>query len=184
MSKYNCWSADRGLSSARPRKSIAGVCKSPRAISKRRFMPPENVLTRSSLRSHSSTNFIISSDFCRRFCARHAIEPGVEKHVLIRRQLVIERRVLEDDAKRLSHIVRPPHRIHAVYEQGAGRRMEQGRQHFYGRGLACAIWSKECKYRTRFHFKRNIIDGHEIVVELFGQVFDGNGGCCLVRACR
>src|SRR5205823_605843 len=31
-----------------------GVCSRPRAISRRRFMPPENVFTRSSRRSHSS----------------------------------------------------------------------------------------------------------------------------------
>src|SRR5947199_10685546 len=48
-----------GLCGSRPsvgssRNNTFGVCSSPRAISRRRFMPPENVFTRSSRRSHSS----------------------------------------------------------------------------------------------------------------------------------
>src|SRR5205823_5843326 len=45
------WRSRPGSSS---RNSTLGVCSSPRAISRRRFMPPENVFTRSSRRSHSS----------------------------------------------------------------------------------------------------------------------------------
>ena len=46
-------------------------------------------------------------DFGRRFSARHSIEPRVKEHVLVRRQLVVERRVLKDDAERLPHVMRP-----------------------------------------------------------------------------
>ena len=36
-----------------------------------------------------------------RLGARHAIQAGVEEHVLVSRELVVERRILEDDAERL-----------------------------------------------------------------------------------
>ena len=43
------------------RNSTCGACSSPRAISSRRCMPPEYVLTRLSRRSHSPT---MSSTWC------------------------------------------------------------------------------------------------------------------------
>ena len=48
------------------RKRILGVCRNPRAISRRRFIPPENFFTTSLRRSQSSNCFSSSSVRCLR----------------------------------------------------------------------------------------------------------------------
>ena len=107
------------------RKSTRGECSRPRAISSRRFMPPENVRTRLARRSARPTISSTASIRVATSARRHAVQLGVEAEVLRRRQVVVEGRVLEDeadpaaDAQRLGDDVEPGDRARAP-RSGAG----------------------------------------------------------------
>src|SRR5215813_10997922 len=81
------------------RNSTCGACSRPRAISRRRFMPPEYVMTRLSRRSHRPTISIT----CR--IRGHAVQGRVEAQVLRTGEVVVQRGVLEDQAYVASHRV-------------------------------------------------------------------------------
>src|SRR5438034_9202497 len=79
------------------RNRTCGWCSTPRAISRRRFMPPEKVFTSEPARSASSTTPRSSSMRCLR-TAPGTPDAAMQLEVLARGQLVVERRVLEDEA--------------------------------------------------------------------------------------
>ena len=88
------------------RNRIFGVCSKPRAISSRRFMPPENVLTSSvapvpQLEQRQQPLDALGAD-----AARDVVEHAVQVHVLVGGQLAVEARILEDDAEAAAHVVR------------------------------------------------------------------------------
>ena len=90
------------------------MCRRPRAISSRRFMPPENVFTWSSRRSQSSKSFSSSSVRCGAHLARDVVEHAVDLHVLLGGQFAVEAGVLEDDAEALADLVLLDRGIEAV----------------------------------------------------------------------
>jgi hypothetical protein len=77
------------------RNSTCGECIRPRAISRRRFIPPENVRTRPCRRCESSTISSTSSSRLWICDLGDPVQLGVEPQVLLRGQVIIERRVLE-----------------------------------------------------------------------------------------
>src|ERR1043165_387696 len=72
------------------RKRTFGVCRRPRAISRRRGMAPEEGLTKA---------------------ARRAVEHAVDFHVLPGRQVLVEAWVLKDDAEALTNLVSFDHGV-------------------------------------------------------------------------
>ena len=67
-------------------------------------------------------------------------------------------------------------RIHAVDSNGARSRMQQGREHLDGRGLAGAVRAQEREYAPLRNFKGDVLHGRKAVLEGLGQVLDGYGG--------
>ena len=99
------------------RNSTRGECSRPRAISRRRFIPPEKVPTRLARRSHKPT---ISITCCRRSRhggARHPVELGVQAQVLLGGQVAVERRVLEHQTDVAPDLVAFAHDIVSGHER-------------------------------------------------------------------
>ena len=101
-SKAGCGFADRGPSVGSSRKRIFGVCRKPRAISSRRFMPPENVFDLGVAALPQLEQPQQPLDAFAPELSRHVIEDAVDVHVLVGGQVAIEAGVLEDDAEPLA----------------------------------------------------------------------------------
>ena len=74
--------------------------------------------------------------------SRHAVELGVEAQVLLRRQVHVERRVLEHEADAAAHLEALAHHVAAGHQGAARRRLEQGAEHLDRRGLARPRWDR------------------------------------------
>jgi hypothetical protein len=81
------------------RNRICASCTKARAISSRRFMPEESVRTMCPRHSESSTELEHRLDPAAPLRRRDAIDEPVEIEVLVKRQTIVEARLLEHDAE-------------------------------------------------------------------------------------
>ena len=93
--------------------------------------------------------------------ARDVVEHGVELQVLIGREPVVERGVLEDHADRLPHAGRLGGDVVAGQLGPAAGRPEQGREHVDGRALAGAVRAEEAEDLALVDLEIDGIDGPE-----------------------
>jgi hypothetical protein len=98
--------------------------------------------------------------------ARHAVQDAVELHVFVRRQFLVEARILKHDAEAPPHFGRLRDRVQAVdFERSAGRR-EQRRQHLDRRRLAGAVGAEEREDLALSDVERDVVDGRHLSVLL------------------
>src|SRR3954453_10460928 len=135
------------------RKSTRGECISPRAISRRRRMPPENIATCPSRRSHRST---ISSTCCIAGLdeARlDAVELGVQAEVLLGGQVPVERGILEDEPDVAPDLVALVRDVVAGDARAAARRARERAEHVDRRRLARSVGPEEAEHLPPRHLE-------------------------------
>ena len=118
---------------------MRGLWTRPRAISSLRFMPPENVRTRSFLPAFELDEAERLVEAGSAVFPGDAVDDRVELEVLLRGQAVVERWILEDDADRAAHALRGGHHVEAAEARRAARRREQRAEHLDRGRLAGAV---------------------------------------------
>ena len=149
------------------RNSTRGECSRPRAISSRRFIPPENVRTMLARRVHSPTISITASDAVVDVGGRDAVELGVELEVLLGGQVLVEGLVLEDEADASPHSqpVGRPRRTRRRAARPAVGAMQRA-QHRDRRRLAGAVGPEEPERLAGCDVERDPAHGLDVVVAL------------------
>jgi len=99
-------------------------------------------------------------------CPRYAIEDAMQFHVLGRRQLAVEARILEHDAEGAADQSRLLDRVVAGDEQLPLARREHRRQHLDRRRLAGAVGAEKAEDDALRHPKRDVVDRGEAVEAL------------------
>src|ERR1700733_4270674 len=97
----------------------------------------------------------------------------MESHVLVSSLLVIEAGILKDNAEALSRFFLAGARIETIQLDASASRLQEGREHFDGGGLARAVRSQEGKNLALGYVKRDIADRGEISKGLY-QVLNRN----------
>ena len=118
---------------------MSGRWISPRAISSRRFMPPENVRVRSRAALVQIDEAQRLVDARRALGARHAVGDRVQHQVLLGGQPIVERRVLEDDADPPADLAGRRRDVQPGQARAPRRRLQQRAQDLDRRGLAGAV---------------------------------------------
>ena len=91
--------------------------------------------------------------------ARDVVEHGVEPQVLVGREPVVERGVLEHHADRPPHVVGLGDDVIAGQLGPAARRPEQGREHEDRRALAGAVGAEEAEDLALVDLEVDGVDG-------------------------
>ena len=153
------------------------MCRSPRAISSRRFIPPENVFTQRVAPVPQLEQLQQRLDALGARPARHVVEHAVQVHVLVGGQLAVEARVLEDDAEPLADFVRLRRRVEAVDARSCRSS---------ARSSVVSIWMvvvlpaplgpRNAKISPARDVERDAVDGGDLA-ELLDQVLDMNHRC-------
>ncbi len=153
------------------RNRIFGECTRPRAISRRRRMPPENVRTSASRNLARSTDSSSSSISASRCFGRHAVELRVNQHIFVRGQLRIGRERLRDHAEDVAHAVGiGANVVPGDARRARSRRRERG-HHADQRGLARAVGPEQAEDFSLGDAEADVVHGHELA-ELFRQMVD------------
>ena len=103
--------------------------------------------------------------------SRYPVKHAVEFHVLPGGQFIIKRRVLEDDAEGVAHIIGILGKVEIVERNMPACRLQKRGQHLDRRGLPRAVRPEECEYLAILDRKRNIFDRRNIA-EFFYKIFD------------
>ena len=148
------------------RNSTRGECISPRAISSRRRMPPENSCTLPSRRSHSPTISSTTRIRSAVICLGHPVQLGVEAQVLGGRQVHVERRVLEHQTDVAAHVEPLGDDVVAGHRRRTGRRLGERAQHLDRRRLAGTVGPEEAEDLPRLDVEGDPVDGGEVAVAL------------------
>src|SRR5437879_581446 len=104
---------------------------------------------------------------------RHVVQHPVDVHVLPRRELAVETRILEHDAEALADFRAMGGDVETVELERARRRMQQGGEHPDGRGLAGAVRPEERENLPGSHIEGDVVDGHD-VPERLDDVLDAD----------
>ena len=104
----------RGRWSARRGRRSCGSCTRPRAISRRRRMPPENILTGLSAHCVEVDGLEQLVDDAPPALARDAVELGEDAHVLLGAEVEVGGHRLRDDADAGAHVVGVADDVEAV----------------------------------------------------------------------
>src|SRR6266566_6245717 len=86
----------------------------------------------------------------------------MDVHVLPRRQLGVETRVLEHDAELPADFGLVRGGIQAIELEGAARRVQERGEHLDSGGLAGAVGPEEREDFTRAHVKGDVVDGDDV----------------------
>src|SRR5436309_14142311 len=92
---------------------------------------------------------------------RHMVQHAVDIHVLPRRELAVETRILEDDAEPLADVGPMRGDVESVELERARRRMQQGGEHLDGGGLAGAVRPQERENLPGADVEGDVVDGHD-----------------------
>jgi hypothetical protein len=104
--------------------------------------------------------------------AGQPVHPGLEAHVLARRQERVERRLLEGDADRIADGGALLDDVVAGDPRRAGGRREEGGQHVDGGRLAGAVRAEEAVDLTGSDREIDPVDGARALLELANQALD------------
>src|SRR4029079_8712529 len=108
--------------------------------------------------------------------ARHAVQLRVEPEVLLRREVLVERRVLEDQADVPADVGRAAHDVEPGDRRAAAGRPEQRAQDVDGGRLAGAVRPEEPERLSGSDLERHAVDGEEVIERLTEVVDDDRGG--------
>src|SRR5213596_2540416 len=97
---------------------------------------------------------------------RHVVQHPVDVHVLPRRELAVETRVLEHDAEALADCSPMRGDVESVELERAGRRTQQGGEHLDGRGLPGAVRPEERENLPGPDVEGNVVDGYDVAERL------------------
>src|SRR5438093_1089431 len=92
---------------------------------------------------------------------RHVVQHPVDVHVLPRRELAVETRIMEDDAEPLADFRRMHGDVESVELERARRRAQQGGEHLDGSGLAGAIRPQERENLPGSDVEGDVVDGQD-----------------------
>lgn len=98
-----------------------------------------------------------------------AVQHGMEHHILISGQFIIQRGILKDNPDGMPDMILLGKRTESIYPGLASRRAQQRRKHLDGRRFACTVRSEEREDLSRIDVKRDIIDSSQIA-EFFRQM--------------
>ena len=98
--------------------------------------------------------------------ARHAVELGVQAHVLLGGQVGVERRVLEDEADVAPHRVALAVDVEAGDDRRAAGRRDERAEHRDRRRLAGAVGAEEAEDLTRRDLEVDPAHGLDLAVAL------------------
>src|ERR1700730_8660804 len=87
-------------------------------------------------------------------------------HVLPGCQILVQTRILEDDAKALSYFVAMDGGIESVQLERSAGGLQQGREHFYRGGLAGAVWSEKRKDLPALDLEGNVVYRYKLTKTL------------------
>ena len=106
--------------------------------------------------------------------AGHVVDVGVEAHVLVGGEAVVEGRVLEDEADGLADGVPLGGDVVAGDSGAAGGRAHEGAEDVDGGGLAGAVRAEEAEYLALLHLEADVVDGGK-GAEAFAEAGDFYG---------
>jgi hypothetical protein len=138
-------------------------------------MPPEKVFT-SDVRGRPARTARAARGALVALAARHAVQHAVDVHVLPGREVLVEARVLEDDADALAHLV----------AAATGSRPSSSSEPLVGCSSVVSIrmvvvfpprWAEEGEDLAASHVERDVVDRGD-VAELLDEVLDRMIGAC------
>src|SRR6266849_7506820 len=100
------------------------------------------------------------------FVRRNAVDESVELEILAAGQLVVERRVLEDEADPLAHTRRVGGHVDACHPGGAGGGCEQGAENRDGRRFTGAVRPEKPEYLAMADLEVDSAHGLDLFVSL------------------
>src|SRR3989449_8866012 len=107
------------------------------------------------------------------YVPRHVVQHPVDVHVLPRRQLAVETRILEHDAEPRADRCPVGGDVEPVELERAARGVQQRREHLDRGGLPCPIRTEEREDLTRSYVERDIVDARDLP-ERLDDMLDAN----------
>src|SRR5438270_739457 len=92
---------------------------------------------------------------------RHVVQHPVDVHVLPRRELAVETRILEHDTEPLADFPRVRGDVESVELERARRRAQQGGEHLDGGGFAGAVRPDERENLPGADVEGGVVDRHD-----------------------
>src|ERR1700730_12135978 len=104
-------------------------------------------------------------------------------HVLPGCQILVQTRILEDDAKALAHFVAMDGGIESVQLERSAGGPQQGREHFYRGRLAGAVWSEKRKDFPALDLEGNVVHRGKLTKTLDKVLYSNHLTPFLIGAC-
>ena len=158
------------------RNSTRGECRSPRAISRRRRIPPENVDDDALAPLPELDHLEDVAEPVLGGLAGDSVQLRVEPEVLLGGEVLVERRVLEDEADVPADVGRTGRDVEPGHRGAPAGRAKQRAQDVDRRGLAGAVRPEEPERLPRRHVEGHAVDRDDVVEGLPEAVDDHRRG--------